>query len=135
MLLVGSTSTKDRQRAVDRFQEDDSVKLFVGNLKSAGKGITLTAAAATATIEFGWSPGEHEQAEYRVLRIGQKANAVFAYYLVAPDTIDEWLMELIDTKQKRIDAIIDGTESDSDMMLTALLQKFTGSYDGQKATV
>jgi len=120
----GKVTGDKRQAAVDKFQNDPSCRLFFGNLQAAGVGLTLTAANATAHMEFGWTPADHTQGEDRVHRIGQKADSVFAYYMVASGTIDEWLMEILDDKQKVVDAVLDGVDTEESMMLTALMQKF-----------
>ena len=125
-------SPKARQLAADRFQTDDSIRLFVGNIQAAGVGLTLTAAPATATVEFGWNPAQHSQAEDRVHRLTQEADSVTAYYLVAQGTIDEWCMDIIDTKQVRVDAVVDGKKTEEQLMLKSLLAKFEtyGGYRG-----
>ena len=124
VMLIGSTTPKNRQKAIDSFQDNPKIKLFVGNIKAAGIGCNLTAAAATAFVEFGWSPAQHTQAEDRVHRMTQKADAIFAYYLVALDTVDEYNMELIDTKQTVVDRVVDGKESDNEtVMFTSLVDK------------
>jgi SNF2 family DNA or RNA helicase len=101
-------SLKKRAEAVKRFQEDDSVNLFIGSFMKDGVGHTLTAANATAFLELGWNPGKHDQAEDRVYRIGQEADAVFAYYLLANNTVEEKIAKLIEDKRQLVDAVADG---------------------------
>jgi len=105
--LTGETPQKERQAIVDRFQSDPVIRLFVGNIKAAGVGITLTAASDVAFIEFPWTPGDAVQAEDRCHRIGQ-GESVTAWYLIAQDTIDADIVELLNDKADIIDAVQDG---------------------------
>jgi superfamily II DNA or RNA helicase len=61
----GSMSDKDKQISVDRFQTNDKVKVFIGNIISAGVGITLTKGTVVIFNSFDWVPGNNEQAEDR----------------------------------------------------------------------
>jgi len=63
-------------------------------------------------VEFVWVPTDHEQAEDRIHRIGQGADSVFAYYLIAPDTIEENIVKLLLEKNKTIKKLIDGKEGE-----------------------
>ena len=119
--IDGSVSQKARQEAVDRFQDDPSIRLFVGNIQAAGVGITLTAASNVAFLELPWTRAALSQAEDRCHRIGQK-NAVNIYYLLASDTIDEKIASLIDQKRKVLDSVLDGKESDQGSMLSELME-------------
>lgn len=121
--LDGSTSTKKREEAVDRFQNDSEVRLFVGNLIAAGTGITLTAASATCFLELGWNPSKHEQAEDRVHRIGQTADAVYAYYLLAEDTVENEIAELLDHKREVLKQVLDGEDVEEIALLTELMKR------------
>ena len=69
--IDGSTSQKKRQAAVDSFQNNENVLLFIGNIKAAGLGITLTAASNVAFLELDWTPAAHAQAEDRCIVEGQ----------------------------------------------------------------
>lgn len=116
----GSMSQEDRNKSVEAFQNDDNVMVFIGNMQAAGVGLTLTAASDVAFIELPWTPGELVQAEDRCHRIGQK-NTVNVYYLLAADTIDEDIADLLSEKRKVLDAVIDGQEPDEASMLSELI--------------
>lgn len=121
--IDGSIPSKQRQEIVRQFQEDPKIKLFVGNIRAAGVGITLTAASNLAFIELPWTPGECVQAEDRLHRIGQ-LNSVNIYYLVAANTIEEEIAEIIDRKTRVLNAVIDGKATNDDDLLTSLIDKY-----------
>lgn len=120
----GGVTGLKRQQAVDKFQNDKNIKLFIGNIKAAGVGLTLTAASDTLTLELGWTPGEHEQAEDRVHRIGQTADSVMAYYMVAQGTIEQKIMQILDEKRIVLGQVLDGETVSQTSMLTALLNDY-----------
>ena len=72
-------SKNERQLSVDRFQDDDKVKVFVGNIKAAGVGITLTAGEGVIMNDLSFLPSDHAQAEDRAYRYGHKNNVLVSY--------------------------------------------------------
>lgn len=109
--IDGSITGEKRQSAVDTFQKDDKIKFIFIQILCA-PGLTLTKANATCTVEFAWAPADHYQLEDRVHRISQEADSVFAYYLIAPETIEEQIISLIDEKQEVLGKLFDGKEKD-----------------------
>jgi len=101
------TSKAKRQEAVDRFQTDDSVRLFVGSIKAAGEGITLTAASTVIFAELDWVPAAISQCEDRAHRIGQR-DFVQVVHLVIDGSMDQRMAEEIVAKQNIADAALDG---------------------------
>lgn len=85
------------QIAIDAFQTDKAVRLFVGTVGRAGVGITLTAASVALMVETEWVPGVLEQAEDRLHRIGQK-NAVLIQYLLFEGSVDVDFINALDRK-------------------------------------
>jgi SNF2 family DNA or RNA helicase len=105
--LTGTVSSgKVRQEAVDRFQEDDSVKLFVGSIGAAGVGHTLTAASTVIFAELSWVPADVTQAEDRAHRIGQ-LDSVLVQHLVLEDSLDAYMAQVLVDKQNVADRALD----------------------------
>jgi SNF2 family DNA or RNA helicase len=121
--IDGSVSLTDRQKNVDKFQNDKKIKLFVGNIKAAGIGITLTASSNVAFVELPWTPGALVQAEDRCHRIGQK-DSVNIYYLLAMDTVEEKIAHLLDQKKKVLDAVLDGKETEQSSLLYDIIKSY-----------
>ena len=121
--IDGSVSAEGRQVAINRFQDDPSIHLFVGQMQAAGTGITLTASSNVAFLELPWLPGVVSQCEDRCHRIGQK-DTVNIYYLLAINTIEEDIAKLLDKKRKILDAILDGKETEQQSLLTELIKQF-----------
>jgi SWI/SNF-related matrix-associated actin-dependent regulator 1 of chromatin subfamily A len=108
---------------VDDFQNNKKIRLFIGNIRAAGVGITLTASSNVAFIEYPWSPGDLTQAMDRCHRIGQKNN-VNIHYFIAKDTIVEEMLQLLEEKQKIIDNILDGKNQDNENIVNKLLKQY-----------
>jgi SWI/SNF-related matrix-associated actin-dependent regulator 1 of chromatin subfamily A len=123
--ILGADSTQSRQRAVDAFQQEDGPQLIVCSMRAASQGITLTRASNVAFLELDWTPARHDQAEDRLHRIGQES-AVTAWYLLAPDTIDETMAELLQRKRSLIDAVTDGRVHDEERLVDAVVRELRG---------
>lgn len=106
--------TKDRkQQSVDKFQNDDKIKVFFGNIKAAGVGITLTAAEVVIMNDLSFVPADHAQGEDRAYRYGQK-NSVSVYYPVFENTIELIIYNMLQSKKNVIDQVMgDGEFSES----------------------
>ncbi len=115
----GPMSNKAKQHSVDEFQTNPKVKVFIGNIKSAGVAITLTEATVVIFNSFSWVPGDNEQAEDRAFRIGQK-NDVTVYYQLFLDTISTKMWDILQNK-KDIIATIMGDKKMDDEELIALM--------------
>ena len=103
--LDGSTSKPQRQYAVDQFQENEKIKVFVGNLKAAGVGLTLTAAEAVIMNDLSFVPSDHSQAEDRAYRYGQKSN-VSIYYPIFENTIEGAIYDILNKKKNIFETVM-----------------------------
>ncbi len=110
--LDGSCNKVQRQHAVDQFQENEKIKVFVGNLKAAGVGLTLTSAEAVIMNDLSFVPAEHAQAEDRAYRYGQKNN-VLVYYPIFENTIEGVIYDILNTKKKIIGTVMGDEVSES----------------------
>src|SRR5207302_7515235 len=102
--------TRDRASRVERFQNDPDCKLFLISLKAGGVGLNLTAAEYVFLLDPWWNPAVEAQAIDRTHRIGQ-TKPVFAYRIIARDTVEEKVLELQQSKRALADAIITADNS------------------------
>ena len=109
----GSMSKPERQHSVDSFQENDKVKVFVGNIKAAGVGITLTAAEAVIMNDLSFLPSDHAQAEDRAYRYGQKNN-VLVYYPIFENTIEGIIYDILNNKKQVIATVMGDNQNTAD---------------------
>ncbi len=124
--LAMTGATRDRQGLVTRFQEDESVRVFLMTLKTGGLGLNLTAADYVFIFDPWWNKAAENQAIDRTHRIGQ-SKTVFAYKLITRSTIEEKILQLQEKKRELFDSLIasDGAaiksldEGDVDFILGA----------------
>ena len=97
--------TKDRKGEVERFQNDDSVQVFLLSLKAGGVGLNLTRASYVFLLDPWWNPAAEAQAFDRAHRIGQQ-NKVFVYKFISRNTIEEKILKLQEEKLQLFDAMM-----------------------------
>ena len=125
--VTGSDSQEKKQAAIDKFQNDPDCKLIALNYKSGGVGITLTAASRILFIEFPWTASDCEQAECRAHRNGQK-NAVNCYYLLARNTIDERILEIIQKEREDSSVVTGAINNIEESIVDATLRHFKSKH-------
>ncbi|MDJ1470447.1 DEAD/DEAH box helicase [Xanthocytophaga flava] len=104
--------TQNRAEQVETFQTEDNVRVFLISMKAGGIGLNLTEADYVYLVDPWWNPAVENQAIDRCYRIGQKKNVV-AVRLICPNTIEEKIMKLQETKK---DLVGDLIKTDSDML-------------------
>src|SRR3974377_2105452 len=102
--------TRNRAAKVERFQTDPACRLFLISLRAGGLGLNLTAAEYVYLLHPWWNPAVEAQAIDRTHRIGQ-TRRVFAYRIIAKDTVEEKVLELQKSKRDLADAIITADNS------------------------
>jgi non-specific serine/threonine protein kinase len=94
----GSTTAIERERAIQRFQNDENCRVFLISLKAGGVGLNLTAADYVYIVDPWWNPAVEQQAIDRTHRIGQTKN-IFAYRMICKDTIEDKIISLQEKKR------------------------------------
>lgn len=122
VVVDGSVTGKKRKIAIQTFQKNKRIRIFIGSIQAAGVGITLTAASTLALIEMPWMPSEVTQFEDRIHRIGQK-KAAMIYYLIAKGTLEEDLCKILQKKQTILSATLDGKKEINSLDIYNELQK------------
>ena len=95
----------DRKDQVEKFNKDPELKIFLISIKAGGLGLNLTEADYVFILDPWWNPAVEAQAIDRTHRIGQ-TRPVFAYRLVAKNTIEERILELQQSKRDLAEAIL-----------------------------
>ena len=115
-VILNGTMKKDaRQESVDRFQNDDKVKVFIGNVKAAGVGITLTAAEVVIFNDLSFVPSDMSQCEDRAFRIGQDKK-VSCMYPIYDNTIERTIYEIVNKKKSVIDTVMGDNINEDDIL-------------------
>jgi len=113
--LDGSMPQGMRQDNVDKFQNDESIMVFVGNIKAAGVGITLTSAEVVVMNDLSFVPSDHSQAEDRAYRYGQKNN-VLVYYPIFDNTIEGVIYNILQKKKNIFETVMGDNLSKGDIV-------------------
>ncbi|XQQ07255.1 MAG: DEAD/DEAH box helicase [Leptolyngbya sp. IPPAS B-1204] len=126
IFLYGSTSKKQREEMIDRFQNDpQGPRIFILSLKAGGVGLNLTRANHVFHFDRWWNPAVENQATDRVFRIGQTRN-VQVHKFVCTGTLEEKIHELIESKKALSEQVVGAgetwlTELDTDALRNLLL--------------
>ena len=134
--LYGGISPKDREGCRQRFIKDSNCRVLVANIQAGGVGIDgfQEVCSHCAFVEFSHTPNDHRQAEDRLHRGGQK-RAVNSYYLVAPGTVDMDAVEVLDSRAKMLDGVLDGkAPADIDLLGEILARRGIGMNPKEKGT-
>jgi non-specific serine/threonine protein kinase len=111
----GSSTIQERERAIERFQNDPKCSVFLISLKAGGVGLNLTAADYVYIVDPWWNPAVEQQAIDRTHRIGQTKN-IFAYRMICNDTVEDKILKLQDRKRSLAKELI----SDEDGFVKSL---------------
>jgi SWI/SNF-related matrix-associated actin-dependent regulator 1 of chromatin subfamily A len=131
--VKGGYSDVKKQEAVDAFQEDKSIRVFVGSLEACREGLNLTAASNVILAELPWTPSAVSQAEDRAHRHGQK-NAVNVQHLVVEGGLEAYMAQTIVTKQDNIDAALDNETAKQTLVAPTLDREVVKSQELQQGT-
>ncbi len=115
-------STKDRHQAIENFQTDPTISVFLISLKAGGAGLNLTAADTVIHFDPWWNPAVEDQASDRAHRIGQK-RVVTVYRLVAEGTIEEKILQLKEKKRELVSSVLSADSGGSKKLSRADLEE------------
>ena len=111
LLCTGDQKDSQIQEAIQKFQTDDENKVMVATWQKMGTGVTLTQASYAIFLDTPWTSGVYEQAQDRIHRIGS-TSPVFIYNLICKGTIDERVLQIVDSKWALSNYVIDNDTSD-----------------------
>lgn len=120
---IRKDGSSDRMDIVNRFRNDDNIKLLATNFQAGGEGLNLEVASNVIHLELTWSASTHDQAVDRAHRMTQ-THQVNEYFLTAIGTIEDYIAEIIDNKRKIGSEIIDGESPADSTMLAKLIEKY-----------
>ena len=97
--------TKDRQAAVENFNNNPNIPIFLISLKAGGTGLNLTGADYVIHYDPWWNPAVEDQATDRAYRIGQ-TKKVFVYRLITKNTVEEKIQKIKGRKRDLVDSVV-----------------------------
>jgi SWI/SNF-related matrix-associated actin-dependent regulator 1 of chromatin subfamily A len=128
----GKHDTTERQRRIDKFQTDASVRVLIASMKATGVGLNMTAAQVACFAELDWAPSVVAQAEDRLHRIGQ-AGSVLVQHLVLDGSIDAMVAQKIVEKQDTISVALDDDGDRIDALYA--ISRATPFVEGDRETI
>ena len=131
VLHTGDESVEDRNDAINVFQDkNSSIKIFLSTFSSGNFGLTLTQASKMLLLTLPYSLGEYSQAAARIFRIGQKNNVII-YPVIFRNTIDDYVYEMIESKQVEVSKVLDNEDYKStanESVLGEVIEKIKNKY-------
>ena len=121
--LDGSMGDYKKDQAVRKFQNDPNIKIMNANIIAGGIGHTMTKAHHVAFLELPWNPSKIDQAIDRAHRYGQKFT-VYAYYLLAFNTVEMQMATYIDDKRKITTSLLNGEDVDENLLITQFIRNY-----------
>jgi len=115
-ILHGEIDQDKRAKEVERFQNDKDCRVFVTTIKAGGLGINLTGGSIAVFLDKDWTPANNNQAIDRLHRIGQEDN-VTVIELLAKNTIEEYIEDLLEEKQQTFDSLIEGKKTGKEVLM------------------
>lgn len=125
--LLGDYSIERRDQEVLAFENNPDKRVFIGSTLAAGVGINLVAADTVIFLDLMWNPADHQQAEDRAFRIGQK-NAVSIYYMNYRNTIESMLWRILEKKLDILGQVLDGKDEAQDIDEKTVVSKFMSDF-------
>lgn len=122
--IDGSLSVKQKQANIDQFQKDGNIMVMACNIQAGGVGVTLTRSSHIVFLQYPWTPGEIIQGIGRIDRIGQKSMSLTIHYVIADNTIDEIICNILDKKSRVLGDILDAGAVDEGLLFNELIDQF-----------
>lgn len=126
LLLVGEMGAEERERALDRFRNDERAVALLASTRIGGEGLTLTEANHVFLFNQWWNPSTNDQARDRVVRIGQR-RSVRVVRFCCRDTIEEGLERILERKRELFDDLVDRLATDADTALRMRILRELGA--------
>lgn len=110
--INGDLNMSQRQALIDQFKSDSKIKFLVATSAVASEGLNLQEAGAVIFTDLLWTPAAHEQCEGRAYGRLAALHSIDSYYVVAENSIDQWIQEILDRKMRVIDQVVEGLDSE-----------------------
>lgn len=134
--IDGKTPQNQRQRKIDTFLSDPSMRVAILGLQACNAGLNIAGVNKMIFAELSWNPSTLIQAEDRIHRIGATGNAVMYSYILAKNTYDEKLYEMLQLKFKNLSKTIDLNHNNLDGFSTHTTQNLETTFeDDEDATL
>ena len=110
--ITGDLAMNQRTVIQDKFQEDPNIHFLVATWQTSGEGLNLTAADYVIFNDLFWRPGDHQQCEERAYGRLNDLHPIDSYYIAADQTIENWIQELLASKLRVIEQVVEGVNED-----------------------